>query len=332
MIIRKKRGKVGQYFYRLAYRMGEYSLRGFVVISPRLPRSFLSVFTKAAAHVTFVLFWRYRRRMEENLSTVMGDEFRTREERRAIVRRAWRNFAQGMYETSCALSLPKEKICTMVAFDGEEHLKQALAKGKGVIALSAHLGNFTMVGTRLAAAGYPFSVVVKQPKDERFARLIDGYRLRVGVKTISARPRRKTARRILEALRKNEVVLLIADEFKSRGVEVEFLGRTAPAPRGPVTLALRSGAPLIPMFVVRDTEDRLTLHVEPEIEMVRTGDTQEDVARNVGLSVRQLELMIRRYPDQWNWLGFRSNGGSPISKENPSGSPSQVNKTVPPLN
>ncbi len=270
--------------------------------------------------------------MEENFSTVMGEEFRTKEERRAVVRRAWRNFAQGMYETSCALSLPKEKRRSMVAVIGEEHLRQALAKGKGVIALSAHLGNFTMIGTRLAASGYPFSVVVKQPKDERFARLIDRYRLMVGVKTISARPRRKTARQILKALRKNEVVLLIADEFKSRGVEVEFLGRTAPAPRGPVTLAMRTGAPLVPMFVVRDAEDRLTLHIEPEIEMVRTGGTQVDVARNVGLSVRQLELMIRRYPDQWNWLGFRSNGGSPISKENPSGLPSQVNKTVPPLN
>jgi KDO2-lipid IV(A) lauroyltransferase len=110
------------------------------------------------------------------------------------------------------------------------------------------LGNFTMIGPRLAAAGYPFSVVVKHPGDQRFARLIDHYRARVGVKTISARPRREAARQILSALRRNEVVLLIADEFKSGDVKVEFLGCTVPAVRGPVTLALRTGAALIPMF------------------------------------------------------------------------------------
>ena len=82
------------------------------------------------------------------------------------------------------------------------------------------LGNFTMIGPRLAAAGYPFSVVVKRPGDQRFARLIDHYRARVGVKTISARPCREAARQILSALRRNEVVLIIADEFKSGDAKV----------------------------------------------------------------------------------------------------------------
>lgn len=221
---------------------------------------------------------------------------------------AWRNFAQGVVETACNLYTSKEKICSTVVMQGEEHLKKALKRGKGVIALSAHLGNFAIIGPRLAAAGYPFSVVVKQPRDQGFARLLDHYRAQVGVKTISARPRREAVRQILSALRSNEVVLLIADEFKSGGVEVEFLGRTAPAPRGPVTLALRTSAPIVPMFVTRDPADQLTLHIRPEIDLVRTGDLQEEVTQNVVLFARQLEAMVRRYPDQWNWLGFRENG------------------------
>ena len=305
---------VKKFFYWLRYRIGEYCLRGFVLVLPWTPHRLLALFTSAAAQLTFVVLWKYRIRMQENLSMVMGKEFPTQEKRRTLVRAAWRNFAQGVYETACTLHTSKERICSTVATQGEEHLKEALAKGKGVIALSAHLGNFTMLGARLAAAGYPFSVVVKQPRDQRFARLIDEYRLRLGIKTISAKPRREAARQILKALRRNEIVLLIADEFKSGGVEVEFLGRAVPAPRGPVTLALRTGAAIVPMFVTRDPEDRLTLYIGPEIDLIKTGELQEDVISNVTLSTRYLEETVRRYPDQWNWLGFHRNGRRPKSQ------------------
>ena len=303
--------KWGRTFYRLRYRIGEYFLKGFVVVFPWLPPSLLAAFTRLAAQLSFFLLWKYRQRMEKNLSLVMGDEFPRIRERRALVRSAWRNFAQGIFETACSLYTSKEAICSTVAIRGEEHLKRSLARGKGVIGLSAHLGNFTMIGPRLAAAGYTFSVVVKQPRHEGIARLIDSYRAKVGVKTISAKPRREAARQILRALRKNDVVLLIADEFKSTGVEVEFLGRLVPAPRGPVTLALRTGAALVPMFLTRDREDRLTLQIGSELDLIQTGILQKDVTTNVTLSSRCLETMVRRYPDQWNWLGFHKDGKKP---------------------
>jgi len=310
----RKQSLLGKFFYGLRYRIGEYCLRGFVAILPWIPRRPVLLLTSAASRLTFLVLWKYRRRMEENLSMAMGGEFRTRERRDAVVWRAWRNFAQGVYETTCAVYDSKEDICSAVAVEGEEHLRRALKQGRGVIALSAHLGNFTMIGTRLAAAGYPFSVVVKQPKDERFARLIDRYRAMVGIQTISAKPRREAARQILKALRRNEVILVIADEFKSGGVEVEFLGRTAPAPRGPATLALRTGAAVLPTFVTRDHEDRLTLRIGEEVRLVKTGDLQKDVAANASLFAGHLEAMVRRYPDQWNWLGFHRNGRTPRSE------------------
>ncbi|MFQ5903833.1 MAG: lysophospholipid acyltransferase family protein [Candidatus Binatia bacterium] len=314
MTRKKKRLPIGQFLYWLRYRIGEYCLRGFVLLLPWIPRRLLLLFTSAAARMTFFILWKYRIRMEENVSTVMGEEFLTPEERRAMVRRVWRNFAQGICETACAVYVSKEEIRSTVAIQGEEHLKRALAKGNGVIGLSAHLGNFSMLGIRLAAGGYPFSVVVKQPRDQGFARLIDHYRAMVGIKTISAKPRREAARQVVSALRKNEVVLLIADEFKSGGVEVKFLGRTAPAPRGPVTLALRTDAAVVPMFLTRDHEDHLTLHIRPEIDLVKTEGLQEDVTANAALFTRQLEDMVRRYPDQWNWLGFNRNGRIPRSE------------------
>jgi KDO2-lipid IV(A) lauroyltransferase len=129
--------------------------------------------------------------------------------------------------------------------------------------------------------------------------LLDSYRAKAGVKTISAKPRRQAARQILGALRRNEVVIILPDAFKSGKINTQFLGAPVYIRRGPVTLALRAGAAVLPMCVTRDAEDRLTLRISPEIDLVKTGDLQQDVAANLALFTRHLEDMVRLYPDQW---------------------------------
>jgi KDO2-lipid IV(A) lauroyltransferase len=308
MLKRAKKPPRGGCWYSLRYRAGEYCLRGFIAVLPYLPARLLSRSTDFAGKLTFLLLGRYRRRMEQTLFSVIGAEVPDAAERKALLERAWRNFARGIYETGWALNASKEEIRRMVVLEGEENLRKALAKGNGIVALSAHLGNFTMIGPRLAAGGYSFNALVKQPADEGFARLMDQLRAKVAVKTISAKPRREAVQRVLAALRKNEIVLMMADEFKSGKVEVEFLGRTAPAPRGPITLALRTGAAVVPMFVTRDPKDQLTLRIAPEIELVKTESLNEGVTANTLAFSRHLEEMVRRYPEQWSWLGFRENG------------------------
>ena len=288
-----------KFLYWLLYRTAEYCLRAIIFLVPRIPHRLLVLMTSATARLTFAILWKYRKLMEENVSMAMSDQFLPVERRKTLARMAWRNFVWGLYETACALYTSTDTICATVAIEGEEYLKRALEKGKGVIALGAHLGNFTMIGPRLAAVGYPFSILVKHPPDQRLTRLIVGYRAKVGVKTISAKPRRQAARQILDALRRNEVVLILPDVFKSGSVNAQFLGSAVYVRRGPVTLALRAGAAVVPMYVTRDAEDRLTLRISPEIDLVKTGDLQEDVAANLALFIRHLEDMVRRYPDQW---------------------------------
>jgi Kdo2-lipid IVA lauroyltransferase/acyltransferase len=283
----------------LRHRTAEYCLRAFIFLVPRIPPRLRVLITSAVARLTLAILWRYRKLMEQNVSMAMSDQFLPVERRKTVVRRAWRNFVWGLYETACALYTSRDALCASVAIEGEEYLKRALEKGKGVIALGAHLGNFTMIGPRLAAAGYPFSILVRHPPDQRLARLIDGYRAKVGVKAISAKPRRQAARQILGALRRNEVVLVLPDVFKSGRVNAQFLGSAVYVRRGPVTLALRAGAAVVPMFVTRDAEDRLTLRISSEIDLVKTADLQQDVAANLDLFIRHLEGMVRRYPDQW---------------------------------
>jgi Kdo2-lipid IVA lauroyltransferase/acyltransferase len=304
----KERFPLMKFLYWILYRAAEYSLRAIIFLVPRIPRRVLVLMTSATVHLTFAILWPYRKLMEENASMALNDGPLPVERRKLVARMAWRNFVQGLYETACTLSMSRDMICASVPIEGEKYLQQALKKGKGVIALGAHLGNFTMIGPRVAAAGYPFSILVKHPSDQRLARLLDSYRAKRGMKTISAKPRRQAARQILIALRRNEVVCILPDVFKTGKVNTQFLGSTVYVRRGPVTLALRAGAAVLPMCVTRDAEDRLTLRISPEIDLVKTGDPQEDVTANLALFSRHLEDTIRRYPDQWCRLSPQGTG------------------------
>jgi len=306
---KRRRSPLGQVFYDLRYRVGEFWLRGFIACLPYVPFVVVERFTTLVAWISFKLMPVYRQRMEENIALTLGKDFPGAAEGKKLVWRAWKNFARGVLDTTAVMHHSKERIVGDVGLDGEVHLQNALAKGKGVLALSAHLGSFTMIGARLAAAGYPFSVVVKHPADERFARLTDEYRAQVGIHTIPAKPRREAVRGLLKALRENRIVLVIADEFKSGDVMVEFFGMQLPAPRGPATLALRTGAVTLPMFATREKDDRVLLTVGPPIAPVEREDLEASVVATTAVYTSYLEAAIRRYPDQWNWLGLPNRNG-----------------------
>ena len=304
----KKRSGVSGFLYRLRYRLGAYALRSFILALAWLPDRLLVSASTLLAWITHKLLWKYRIRMEENIAAVFGDRFAGQAERKALVWRVWKSFTHGLLEAGALIHWPKEEIIKRVRVEGEEHLRHALELRKGVLALSAHLGNFALIGARLGAAGYPFSVVVKHPGDEQFAQLITKYRAQVGIGTISAKPRREAVRAILQALRENGIVLVIADEFKSGDVMVEFMGQHLPAPRGPATLAMRTGAVTLPMFATRQADDSIVLAIGPAIAAVRRHNLEETIMATTALFTRHLEDVIRRYPDQWNWLGFPRKG------------------------
>lgn len=291
--------------YRVRYRAGEYLVRALVASLGRLPASARPYIARFTDRTSRLLLWRLRRRMHDTLERTMGKELPTPQERRTVVRVAWRNFTYALVETFATLYMTDRELCSQIEIKGEERLREALARKKGVIALSAHFGNFAIIGPRLAAQGYPFSVVIKEPREPRFAALQNEFCARSGVRAIPARPRRESVVQVIRALRQNEIVLIVPDEFNAAGVEVSFLGRPAPVPKGPITLAQRTGAAVLPVFMVRDADDRLTLHVEPEVRFVQSDDREADLRTNARLFVQEIEKMVRRHPEQWSWMGFR---------------------------
>lgn len=303
--------------YRIRYRTSEYLLRALVASLSRLPATARPRIAWFTDRVSYLLLRGYRKRMHDALERSMGAELPSHAERRAVVRGAWRNFAYAFVEAFATLFMKRDELCARIEIKGEERLREALARKKGVIALSAHFGNFIMIGPRLVAQGYDFSVVIKLPREKRFASLQNAYCARAGVTVIPTRPKHQSVARIIAALRRNEVVLVIPDEFKTTGVEVSFLGRRVPAPKGPVTIAQRTGAAVLPVFMVRDAHDRLTLHVEPEVRFVQTEDHEEDLRVNAARFVREIEKMVRQHPDQWSWMGFRKPGKEEASHAAP---------------
>jgi Kdo2-lipid IVA lauroyltransferase/acyltransferase len=300
----KKHSGVRGFVHRLRYRLAAYALRVIIAALALMPNHWVLSFSSFWAWITHKLLWNYRIRMEKNIAGALGDRFPGHRERKILVWRVWKSFARGLFEAGALIHCSKEQVIKKVRVEGEEHLQRALELRRGVLALSAHLGNFALIGARLAAGGYRFSVVVKHPGDERFAQLITNYRAQVGIQTIAAKPRRDAVRGILEALRENRIVLVIADEFKSGDVMVQFMGHILPAPRGPATLALRTGAVTLPMFAIRQADDSIVLAIGPAIEAIQRDSLEETIGATTALYTRHLEDIICRYPDQWNWLGF----------------------------
>ena len=270
-----------------------------------VPRRWLFVFSDWLTTIGFHIFHSFRKRSVGNIRTALGEHF----DGPAIVntaRRSLRNFFRACVEVGIALESSDESMRAEIPIVGRENLDAALTKGKGVIALSAHLGNFFLTGSRLAIEGYATFVLVNQPREGRFAQLMDEYRLQVRQRTIHARPRRVALQELNEVLRRNEIALVIADEYrKGNGIEVPLFGRTVIARRGAVTLALRTGAAVVPVCMVRQPDDSLKLIIEPELEFERSGKGQAEIRENTMRITQWLERTVRAYPDQWNWMNIR---------------------------
>jgi KDO2-lipid IV(A) lauroyltransferase len=269
-------------------------------------------FSDGLAKVGFYLLSRFRTHSVANIRIALGDRL-SGNEIDNVARQSLRNFLRACVEIGVALGSSDDKIKAEIPVVGRKHLDAALAKGKGVLLLSAHFGNFFLVGCRIALDGLPAFVLVNQPREGRFAALRDKYRLKLRQKTIHARPRQLALRELTEVLRRNQVAVMIADEYRrGSGIEVPLFGKRVIARRGPVSLALRTGAAVVPAYMVRQADDSLRLIIEPEVELERSERNAAAIRENTVRITRWLERTVRSYPEQWNWMNIHwwSDGAS----------------------
>jgi len=248
---------------------------------------------------------RYRRRISRNLKIAFGNTLDD-EKRAKIARSLSENLGLNFAETLISATDKKQHLLDRIQVHGIEHLENALAHGKGVLALSAHLGNFTLIGLKMKAEGYPFHILVKDPRYPAVAEAFHLLQAAQGGNFIYVEPWERALRQILSCLRKNEIVCILADEKKRKtGVLVDFFGHPAPTATGPAVFALRTGAPLVPIFITRSTDGLQHIHIEPQLALNLNGNKTSDIPAVVNTYTKVIEQYIRLYPDQWFWINNR---------------------------
>ena len=218
-----------------------------------------------------------------------------------LARGVQRQCAEAAVDSLLHLGHP-ERLRGVLRVRGLEHLDAALAKGHGVIALGFHLGNFLLVGAGLGLRGYSIHCLFRFLDDERFMDVVLRHSRAFFAGLIPSMPRRDAVGKILAVLRDNQTVLILGDNLKRGEVETRLFGRPVRSARGPVSLALRSGAAVLPVYLIRNDSGELELVIEEELKLARTGDLHADLQANTDRIMECLEALIRRYPDQWYWL------------------------------
>ena len=238
----------------------------------------------------------------DNLTRSLGGELDQTEIRR-IARELYQNLGRGLAEFARFPVLAGERIQDVVTIEGREHLDRALARGKGVIAIAGHLGNWELLGAAVAAAGYPVNFLVGEQKNLLVDRKMNDYRRLMGIGIIPMTP---TLKGVVRALRANEIVAMLSDQDAgSAGLFVDFFGRKASTPTGAAMLALKLDAALLPSFIVRQGGARHTAIIEEPMLVPSSGDQHEKASLLMQAFTSRLESYIRRYPAQWFWVHRR---------------------------
>jgi len=259
------------------------------------PRAGYTLFEWAGA-LTYALSNASRQNVYDNLQHVLGPQA-SPERLQEIARQVFRNQARNYYDLFRVPSLTPEQLEHLVTMHGWEHVEEALSVGKGLIIVSAHFGNLEVVAQAFVLRGYPVTVVAEHIRPEKLYQYLVYLRGCKGIKII---PIDSFLRPLFKALRNNEIVGLAADRnLTGTGMLIEFFGAPALLPDGPVRLALRTGAKLVPAFSMRKEDNTFELYIESPVPLKNTGNVEQDVHNGMAGLVAVLEKYIGRHPEQW---------------------------------
>ncbi len=245
---------------------------------------------------------RHRKVALQNLAQAFGGET-TAGQRERLAKKAFSNLMRIPFEIGWSMKWTDQDGLRYFDIEGKERIQAARRKGRGLLVLTGHMGNWELLPPMVLVLGTPVTTIYRpvkfSPADTFFLRL----RSRFGAKMV---PKKKAMRKILRALLNGECVCMLFDQTSRRdnGAFVDFFGRKAWTNTGLALLALKTGAPVLPGFIIRDG-NRFRVEIGEEIPLIRSGDKQRDVLENTARYNRALENVIRRHPDQWFWVHNR---------------------------
>ncbi len=272
----------------------KFTLKFFLGLGKILKKKQFAIISSFLGSLFYFLPWSRKYVAFDNLKIAFEQQYKKHELKRVL-----KNFVQEIVFTILEIAFiikKKEKLAQWAESYGLEYLDEALKKRKGVIALSAHLGNIPVMLAWLAEKGYPVAVLFKEGKylPEGFLyNLIKSYK----IYPIPFHSDRKVPKEIINALNKNMIVFILADQARP-GVYAKFFGKYVQCQKGAFVIAQRKGSPLVPIFIVRERNCH-KIKIYPEMEL------QKEVEILIEKYNSLLEELIRNYPEQYYWFHRR---------------------------
>ncbi len=270
-----------------------------------MPRSGAIRILNALASMTFRLDRAHRRIAQTNL-TIAFPELSAGEHQR-IARESYKSAARNLLEVSRMPGLTREQILELAPYDpefGMNNYERARTRGKGILFLTGHFSAWELLPTAHALHGHPLSFLTRPLDNAPLERYLHKVRESAGNKVIY---KKNSARRILATLKAGGDVGILMDQntFLQEGVFADFFGLPAATSTSVALLALRTDAPVIPGYLAPKANGAYAIRFLPPVDMIRTGDTAQDIALNTREFNRILEGIIREQPETWLWGHMR---------------------------
>jgi KDO2-lipid IV(A) lauroyltransferase len=254
---------------------------------------------------------RHRQVALNNLRTAFNKEKSERELKR-IALDSFQNMGRSMVEFACLSKWTDQEVREKVKIDGLEHALSAQKSARGMIFLSAHFGNWEWMVLSLAASGIPMGLVARRMDNRYIHQMLERWRGRFGNSVFSKQ--QTPAWEIVAFLRERGTVGFLLDQntTRSEAVFVDYFGRKAATHKGLAILALRTGAPVVPVFFIR-TKGGPRIVIEKALELTRSGNLKRDVIDATACFTRKIESLVRLHPDHWLWAHRRWKTSPPHS-------------------
>jgi len=277
--------------------------RALADLLDRVPRRLALFFGAAAGLGAWGMLPRDRYRISRHLSLVYGDRL-SHEERAAIGRSFFINSGKNLADLLRCRKHYHREIKPLISAEGLQYFDRAYQRGRGVVGVTGHIGNFELLAVYFASLGYKAAAVGREMYDRRLDELLVAQREALGVTNIATTD---SPRLIIGWLKEGGVlgVLIDIDSIRVRSEFVTVFGRPALTPIGQTIIGLKTDAAFVPVACVRTDDNRYHVIVRPEIKIEPSGDFDHDVKQVTAACSRELEGIIERYPDQWIWLKNR---------------------------
>ena len=268
-----------------------------------LPRPVARVFAAGAARFLFVFLSKFRRVAMFNLRLAFPEW--TDAQRRRVIRGLVGNLGRMAAEFAHFPRLTRGNIERIVVLDGHENFLAGRNRGKGVLFLTGHMGAWETSSVAHAVYGFPLHFMARPLDNRRVDALVNRYRCLSGNQPIY---KNESARAMLKILHDSGTIGILADQntVLEEGIFVDFFGTPACTTTGIARVALHTEAAVVPGYAWWDDGIRkYRLRFEPPVELVRTGEPEEDIRINTQRFTQVIEEIVRAHPDQWLWVHAR---------------------------